>query len=242
MALLPWNLAFWATKNLITPKAKWRCPKIMKFQAWPMECCTFSMQYPSRLTSTLTVLSSVNADTTIMISCPLLVNVVQLAVCGMQDIRLSHRNFKAHSSSHHEYRPQPRGRARFCSFSRDHVMASPRNLWRPQVQVEARVSGSSSPHMVLSSLGLGIRDQRALAAVVEGHYEGVLELVKFQWLRADIVQVDSRTSSQGHTEKHNTVPPPAGSGSIISLYLLETCGQGRKLGIHAHLHIIQTMT
>lgn len=68
---------------------------------------------------------------------------------------------------------QPRGRAVSGSFSRDHVMASPRNLSRPQVQVEAKVSGSSTPPpspkaWCCGLRDLGTRDQRALATELEG--------------------------------------------------------------------------
>lgn len=86
---------------------------------------------------------------------PLPVNVVQLAAWqhGVQDFWLSHWTLKL-THPHIMSRLQPRGRAGFCSVSCDHVMGSPRNLWRPQVQVKARVSGSSPPHMVRWSLGL----------------------------------------------------------------------------------------
>lgn len=68
-----------------------------------------------------------------------------------------------------------------------------------------------------------------MAAVVERQYEGEMELVMFQWLGADVVQVESRASSQGDTHKHNTVPPPLHAlgplNFIISLSLQETYGK-----------------
>lgn len=54
----------------------------------------------------------------------------------------------------------PRGRAGLRSVSHGHVMASPRNLWRPQVQVEPKVTGQFTPlppHIVPQSWGCCIR-------------------------------------------------------------------------------------
>ncbi len=75
------------------------------------------------------------------------------------------------------------------------------------MQVEAEVSGSSAHTRCRGLRDSGTRDQRALAAEVVGQYEGVMELLMFQWLHAENVQVESHTSSRGDMEKHITVLP-----------------------------------
>lgn len=85
----------------------------------------------------------------------------------MQDFWLSQWTLKpAHPCI--TSRPQPRDRAGFCSVSRDHAMASPRDLWGPQVQVESRVKGGFTPlpytHVVLWALGLGDAGSKGLGS------------------------------------------------------------------------------
>ncbi len=169
-----------------------------------------------------------------MHSVPLQVNVVQLAVWqhGVQDFWLLHWTLKL-THPHIMSRPRPRSRAGFCSVSCDHVMVSLRNLCRTQVQVEARVSGSSPPHMALWSLGFRDTGSKGLGSC---SWETV-------WGRdgASYVAVAQRRRCPGGVTHQftrrdtHTVPPPLHAlgplNFIISVSLQETYDKGKKLGI-----------
>lgn len=101
------------------------------------------------------------------------------------------------------------------------------------MQVEARGLRQVTPtHGAALSGTRGRRIKGALAAVVGGQREGAMELVILQWLRADIVRVESRTSSQG--DRHNTEPPPLHAPGPFESHHLGFSGQ-KKLG-KLHLH------
>lgn len=87
--------------------------------------------------------------------------------------------------------------------------------------------------MVPRSLGLGDAGSKGPWQLqLGGQCEGAMELVILQWLRADIVRVESRTSSQG--DQHDTEPPPLHAPGPFESHHLSFSGQEKPGKLHLH--------